>query len=34
MDIWYHAKALPVNYSYGVNFGISLSMWDYIFKTL
>ena len=26
-------KALPQNNSYGVNFGISLSIWDYLFKT-
>ena len=32
MHIWHHAKELPEN-SYGVNFGISLSIWDYIFKT-
>lgn len=31
MHIWHHAKALPN--SYGVNFGISLSLWDYLFKT-
>lgn len=33
MHIWHHAKALPENHSYGVNFGISLSIWDYLFKT-
>ena len=32
MHIWHHAKELPKN-SYGVNFGISLSIWDYLFKT-
>ncbi|WP_111708319.1 sterol desaturase family protein [Lutibacter citreus] len=31
MHIWHHSKALPNKY--GVNFGISLSIWDYIFKT-
>ena len=31
MHIWHHAKDLPNQY--GVNFGISLSIWDYIFKT-
>lgn len=31
MHIWHHAKELPNKY--GVNFGISLSLWDYIFKT-
>lgn len=33
MHIWHHAKELPKKYSFGVNFGISLSIWDYIFKT-
>mgnify|MGYP001216726420 CR=1 FL=1 len=33
MHIWHHAKALPKGFSHGVNFGISLSIWDYIFKT-
>ncbi len=32
MHIWHHAKELPKG-SYGVNFGISLSLWDYIFNT-
>ncbi|NOZ45396.1 MAG: sterol desaturase family protein [Chlorobi bacterium] len=31
MHIWHHAKTLPNKY--GVNFGISLSLWDYLFKT-
>lgn len=31
MHIWHHSKELPR--PYGVNFGISLSMWDYLFKT-
>lgn len=33
MHIWHHAKQLPKNHQYGVNFGISLSLWDYLFKT-
>ncbi|MFV0248005.1 MAG: sterol desaturase family protein [Tenacibaculum sp.] len=33
MHIWHHAKQLPSNRKYGVNFGITLSLWDYIFKT-
>ncbi|WP_152287062.1 sterol desaturase family protein [Flavicella marina] len=33
MHIWHHAKALPSDHSNGVNFGISLSIWDYFFKT-
>ena len=31
MHIWHHAKELPNRY--GVNFGLSLSIWDYVFKT-
>jgi sterol desaturase/sphingolipid hydroxylase (fatty acid hydroxylase superfamily) len=31
MHIWHHAKTIP-NQT-GVNFGISLSIWDYLFKT-
>ncbi len=31
MHIWHHSKELPN--TYGVNFGISLSLWDYLFKT-
>jgi sterol desaturase/sphingolipid hydroxylase (fatty acid hydroxylase superfamily) len=31
MHIWHHSKKMPNKY--GVNFGISLSVWDYIFKT-
>ena len=33
MHIWHHAKVLPKHAQYGVNFGISLSIWDYLFKT-
>ncbi|NRB60200.1 MAG: sterol desaturase family protein [Winogradskyella sp.] len=33
MHIWHHAKALPDSARFGINFGISLSLWDYIFKT-
>lgn len=33
MHIWHHAKALPESHPHGVNFGITLSLWDYIFKT-
>ncbi len=33
MHIWHHAKELPENQKMGVNFGITLSIWDYIFKT-
>ena len=33
MHLWHHVKALPAERSKGVNFGISLSLWDYVFKT-
>ncbi|NNL79960.1 MAG: sterol desaturase family protein [Flavobacteriaceae bacterium] len=33
MHIWHHAKALPDHVRYGVNFGLTLSLWDYLFKT-
>ena len=33
MHIWHHAKELPLERKNGVNFGITLSIWDYIFKT-
>lgn len=33
MHLWHHAKVLPQGQSVGVNFGISLSVWDYIFRT-
>lgn len=31
MHIWHHARHVPARY--GVNFGISLSLWDYLFGT-
>ena len=33
MHLYHHVKALPENRGYGINFGISLSIWDYVFKT-
>ncbi|SED94603.1 Sterol desaturase/sphingolipid hydroxylase, fatty acid hydroxylase superfamily [Tenacibaculum sp. MAR_2010_89] len=33
MHIWHHAKELPKERKKGVNFGITLSIWDYLFKT-
>ncbi len=33
MHIWHHAKALPSERGYGVNFGLTLSIWDYLFRT-
>lgn len=33
MHIWHHAYDLPDERKYGVNFGLTLSIWDYLFKT-
>lgn len=33
MHIWHHAEKIPAG-SYGVNYGISLSVWDYLFGTV
>jgi len=33
MHIWHHVKTLPEERKNGVNYGITLSIWDYIFKT-
>jgi len=33
MHIWHHAKELPKEHPYGMNFAITLSLWDYMFKT-
>ena len=33
MHIWQHAKSMPATHPYGINFGISLSVWDYLFGT-
>ncbi len=33
MHTWHHAKQWPGKFRYGVNFGISLSIWDFIFRT-
>ena len=32
MHLWHHARYLPKG-SFGINFGLSLSIWDYLFKT-
>jgi sterol desaturase/sphingolipid hydroxylase (fatty acid hydroxylase superfamily) len=32
MHIWHHAKEIPNRY--GINFGITFSFWDYLFKTV
>ncbi|EGV43330.1 fatty acid hydroxylase family protein [Bizionia argentinensis JUB59] len=33
MHLYHHAYNLPEGKQYGMNYGISLSLWDYIFKT-
>ncbi len=33
MHIWHHAKDLPEDRPYGMNFGLTLSLWDYLFGT-
>jgi sterol desaturase/sphingolipid hydroxylase (fatty acid hydroxylase superfamily) len=33
MHIWHHSKKLPSKHPKGINFGLSLSCWDYIFGT-
>nr|WKN40380.1 sterol desaturase family protein [Tunicatimonas sp. TK19036] len=33
MHIWHHAYNLPKGMRQGVNFGITLSLWDYLFHT-
>lgn len=33
MHLWHHAKELPASHPHGFNYGITLSIWDYIFRT-
>ena len=33
MHLWHHAYNLPEGKRHGINFGISLSIWDYLFGT-
>lgn len=33
MHIWHHAYELPKDRKYGINFGLTLAIWDYIFGT-
>jgi sterol desaturase/sphingolipid hydroxylase (fatty acid hydroxylase superfamily) len=33
MHIWHHVKSVPESHPNGINFGITLSVWDYLFKT-
>ena len=31
MHLWHHAWEMPEKHAYGINFGITLAIWDYIF---
>ncbi len=33
MHLWHHARELPEDRRYGVNFGLTLAVWDYLFGT-
>ena len=33
MHIWHHSYELPEGRRYGINFGITLALWDYLFGT-
>jgi len=33
MHIWHHSYELPADRRMGVNFGLSLAIWDYLFGT-
>ena len=33
MHLWHHAKEFPASHPNGFNYGITLSVWDYLFKT-
>ncbi len=33
MHIWHHARDLPEDRPYGMNYGLTLSLWDYLFGT-
>ena len=33
MHIWHHAEEWPDNLKHGINFGLTLAIWDYIFGT-
>ena len=33
MHIWHHAQVMPPDRPLGINYGISLSVWDYVFRT-
>lgn len=33
MHLWHHVYHLPEGHTHGINYGISLSLWDYLFRT-
>ena len=33
MHVWHHAKDWPTDRPYGMNFGLTLSLWDYLFRS-
>ena len=33
MHLWHHSYELPKDKRYGINFGLTLSLWDYLFGT-
>ncbi|NJL77613.1 MAG: hypothetical protein HC892_23835, partial [Saprospiraceae bacterium] len=33
MHIWHHAYEMPESHRLGINFGLTLAIWDYIWKT-
>lgn len=33
MHIWHHARDLPEGHPHGINYGLTLSLWDYLFGT-
>lgn len=33
MHIWHHVKELPEGHAHGINYGLTLSLWDYLFGT-
>ena len=33
LHLWHHSYHLPEGRKYGLNYAISLSIWDYLFKT-
>lgn len=33
MHIWHHSHDMPDGHKYGINFGLTLAIWDYLFRT-